>query len=283
MVPQPPPRPDLNLSGFLDPAIPGAGVKRGLDGRPLATWRWWEVLGFTLLGFFLGSIAVVPIVLVVGTTTTPSGASGASELLQGIVVDLILLGTLFVWLRSRHPTWWQIIGFPTRQRLAKEIAIGAGLGLVVRLIAGVASALFLIGLQHATDRTVDMPQQVSSGLSVTGFALFAVYAVIVAPITEEFVFRGLLYRSVRDRWGVAWGAIASAVPFGLVHFIPGQPWPNVLALQLTMVVTGVGLALIYERRGTVVADMAGHAAFNLLAVVVLGAGGTVLLRLGVLR
>jgi membrane protease YdiL (CAAX protease family) len=280
MMHEPPPRPDLDPTGTLAPTVPGAGPRRGLDGRPLATWRWWEVLGFTLLGFFLGSLAVVPIVLLLGDTTTANGASGASELLQGIIVDLVLLATLFLWLRRRHPTWWQVVGFPTRNRIAKEIGIGAGLGLLVRLVAGIASAGVLIVLEHTTGRSVDLPQQVSSGLSVTGFVLFAFYAVIVAPITEEFVFRGLLYRSIRDRRGVAIGAIVSAIPFGLVHFIPGQPWPNVVALQLTMVVTGIGLALIYERRGTIVADIAGHAAFNLLAVVVLGAGGGFLPGLG---
>ncbi len=58
-----------------------------------------------------------------------------------------------------------------------------------------------------------------------------------------------------------------------------------VALQITMVVTGIGLALIYERRKNLVSDIAGHAAFNLVAVVAIAAGagyihipGTVLVR-----
>jgi membrane protease YdiL (CAAX protease family) len=258
-------------------SLPPFEVGGRIDDRErlLATWRWWEVLGMTLLGFFLGSLVSIPIFILFGDTTR-GGASGASELLQGIVMDIVLMATLVLWLRVRHPTWRQIIGFPARRALPKEAAIGAGLGLLVRFAAGVVSVVVVAFLTSATSETVSLPDQVSSDLAPAAFMLFAVYAVIVAPITEEFVFRGLLYRSIRDRRGVALGAILSAIPFGLVHYVAGVPWPGVVALQITMVVTGVGLALIYERRKNLVADIAGHAAFNLLAVVAIGVGAGML-------
>ncbi len=246
-------------------------MARGLDGRPLSTWRWWEVLGYTVLGFILGSIAATPIALWLGSTLSKSGASGASEMLQGIVADVVMVATLVWWLRRRHPTWKQVVGFPPKNRIAKEMGIGAGLGLLVRLAAGIASALVVAGLGAVTGRSVSVPEQVRPDLSVPALVVFAIYAVVVAPVTEEFIFRGLLYRTIRDRRGVLLGTLVSAVAFGLVHFIPGQPWESVLALELTMVITGIGLAMIYERRGTILADIAGHAAFNLLAVVVIAA------------
>ena len=36
-----------------------------------------------------------------------------------------------------------------------------------------------------------------------------------------------------------------------------------------MVVTGLGLALVYERRKTLLSPIVGHAAFNLIAVAVI--------------
>ena len=42
-------------------------------------------------------------------------------------------------------------------------------------------------------------------------------AVVVAPITEELFFRGLLFRALRDRHGFWLGAAVSAVLFGFVH------------------------------------------------------------------
>ena len=269
-----PPSSNPNEGSPPQPPIPGAGVGKGLDGRPLSTWSVWEVVGIVLLGFFLGTIASIPIFILMGDTTR-NGAAGPSELLQGVISDVVMVATLIVWLHRRHPTWWQIIGFPTRKRLPVEIAVGAGLGLVVRFAAGIASALVASTLEHATGKAVSVPEQVRTNMSAPELVLFALYAVVVAPITEELVFRGLLYRSIRDRIGVIAGAVLSAIPFGLIHFIGGQPWQDVLTLQLTMVVTGIGLALIYERRGTLVADIAGHAAFNLLAVILIVSGAAI--------
>ena len=268
-MPEPPSRPDEGFPPL--PPVPGAAVRTGLDGRPLATWTVWEVVGRVLLGFLLGTLASIPVFALMKDTTS-NGAVGPSELLQGLVLDGVLLASLIVWLRRRHPAWRQILGFPARRHLLKEIAIGAGLGLLVRFAAGVASVAVTAVLERATGQAVSLPQQVRTGMSGPAIALFALYAVIVAPLTEELVFRGLLYRAIRDRLGVAVGAVLSAIPFGLIHYVGGQPWRDVLTLQLTMVVTGVGLALIYERRKTLVADIAGHAAFNLLAVILIATG-----------
>lgn len=246
-------------------------MRRGLNGRPLATWSVWEVIGIVLLGLVLGTLASIPVYALMGDTAC-GGASGPSELLQGLVSDGVIIATILVWLRMRHPTWPQIIGFPARRDYPKEIAIGAGLGLVVRVAAGVASALIVWALQHATNQPVGPPEQVCTSMSAGTIVLFALFAVIVAPVAEELVFRGLLYRSIRDRLGVWPGAIISGIAFGLIHFTATGTLLDRLSLQLTMMVTGVGLALIYERRGTIVADIAGHAAFNLLAVIAISAG-----------
>lgn len=268
----PPPRPDVGFPGPTMNPVLGAQVTQDEDGRPFATWSWWEALLAILVGFGLGTIAAVPVFLVLGVTTTAGGASGVSELAQGLVVDAVLMVTLIAWLRRRHPRWKEIIGFPTLARFPTEVVIGGLMGIGVRIVAGIVSAIVVYLLGSATGADVSIPEQVTSDLKPAAFVLFAIYAVLVAPITEEFVFRGLLYRSIRDRRGVATGAIISAFLFGLVHFVPGGNWQGVLALQLTMVITGVGLALIYERRKNLVADIAGHAAFNLIAVVAIAAG-----------
>ena len=52
-------------------------------------------------------------------------------------------------------------------------------------------------------------------------AALVLYAVVMAPIAEELVFRGSIFRSVADRRGFWPGAIASAIPFGLIHVVPG--------------------------------------------------------------
>jgi len=41
--------------------------------------------------------------------------------------------------------------------------------------------------------------------------------VLLAPVVEELVFRGLLYRMLRERWGIVLSVAVSAVFFSLVH------------------------------------------------------------------
>lgn len=256
----PPPRPDLEEFPLPPPAAGGP------PERPVAPWRWWEVL-LVYVGCFAISAFLASLIYLAFDVHEVQGPAGGIDLAVSLVAALISTGLLLVWLRARHPVWPRFIGWPSWRDVPKELAIGAGLGLLVLVAAGIASTIVTSLLHETLGRPVSRPEQVSSNLSVAGVVVFAVYAVVVAPATEEFFFRGLLFRSIRDRYGVAVGAIGSAIPFGLVHVVLGQPWANVLALQLTMVVTGVGLALIHEWRGNLLANMAGHAAFNLVAVI----------------
>jgi len=41
--------------------------------------------------------------------------------------------------------------------------------------------------------------------------------VVIAPVVEELVFRGLVYRMLREQWGVAISVAVSAVFFSLMH------------------------------------------------------------------
>lgn len=78
---------------------------------------------------------------------------------------------------------------------------------------------------------------------------------ILAPIAEELVFRGLVYRRLQD-WMAPWMAILlSSLIFGLYH-------GNVVQFVYAAL-TGSLFALMYYRTGTLGAAMAGHAAANL--------------------
>lgn len=89
-------------------------------------------------------------------------------------------------------------------------------------------------------------------------AVFGI-AVIAAPVTEELIFRGCLYGVLRKSSG-RWPAIVvSSIVFALIHgHLPALPGLFLLA---------VGLALVYERCGSLWAPIAMHAAFNGLTIV----------------
>ena len=79
-------------------------------------------------------------------------------------------------------------------------------------------------------------------------------AVIIAPVTEEVIFRGLILRGFLGRWKPWTAIIASAALFALMHFNPAQ----------TPVALGLGLVLgwIYVRTRSLGLCMLGHAVNN---------------------
>jgi membrane protease YdiL (CAAX protease family) len=95
-----------------------------------------------------------------------------------------------------------------------------------------------------------------------GWVGIALLAVVVAPLLEEIVFRGLLYPALRHlwaarRWGMRAAVAVTAAVFGLIH--PPAVWAP-------MAVFGVFLAFLAESAGTVWPCVLAHAAFNGLTV-----------------
>ena len=253
-APLPPPPDELLLEGSL----------------PKATWRWWEVVLAAPLAWLVGGLVTLPLLAVLHPQA--GGPIGADELLIATVSNTVTIVALIVWLRIAHPGWVRIIGWPRRDAVLRELAVGAGLGIVVRIASAVVAGVVVAALNGATDRSVQLPEQVSSDLTGWGLVVFAVFAVIAAPALEEFVFRGLLFRSIADRSGFWPGALISAAAFGAFHLLTPGDGLDVLALGITHVGTGIGLAWIYWKRRNLLACIAGHAVFNLIAVVTIIGG-----------
>ncbi len=92
--------------------------------------------------------------------------------------------------------------------------------------------------------------------------LIALSATVLAPLTEEFLFRGLMQSFLRG-WLGRWGAVAlAATLFMLVH--PMFSWPAIFTL-------GILLGIIYERSGTLMAPILVHVAFNGVTVLITAA------------
>jgi membrane protease YdiL (CAAX protease family) len=86
-------------------------------------------------------------------------------------------------------------------------------------------------------------------------------AVVVAPLAEEFFFRGLLQtllvKMLRSRWVAI---LVASLAFGLVHFSQPHAVPALVAL-------GFLIGYAYERSGSLVPPVLIHAVFNLKTLV----------------
>ena len=254
-----PPRPDTG--GIVLGPIPTT-----TDGRPRSTWGWFEAVGVYLLAFLAGGFAAIPVIAVLGDTTV-NVAIGRSEILATILADVVITGVLVFWLARWHQEWRAAMVLPPApERLRRDVLYGAVAGLILVPAVGLISGGIEVILREAAGHQVTAPEQVAPGLSPVASGFLILLAVVIAPISEELFFRGVLFRTVRDLHAFWPAAIASAIPFGLVHYVPA-PAIDALVLQLTMVFTGIGLAWIYERRGSITASMAAHMAFNVVGLV----------------
>lgn len=91
-----------------------------------------------------------------------------------------------------------------------------------------------------------------------------VLAVVVAPVTEEIIFRAGLFRYLRTRVTRAFAMILPAFIFAYFH--------DNLAAFLPLLALGVLFAFAYERTGRISVPIIAHALFNLNTIVLAMSG-----------
>jgi membrane protease YdiL (CAAX protease family) len=87
-------------------------------------------------------------------------------------------------------------------------------------------------------------------------------SVVIAPLTEESLFRGLILRGFLSRYTVNKAIIISAVLFGLFHLNPWQFLPATLL--------GVIFAWWFVRTGSLLPCLFGHALTNAVPLILMG-------------
>lgn len=97
---------------------------------------------------------------------------------------------------------------------------------------------------------------IGHGFSIVGCAIVVC---LVAPVAEEILFRGIVYRGMRQRWPVWLSAVCSAFIFALWHGdLPGFAQYFVI---------GIVLAGVYERSKSLWVPMCLHGLWNFWVVV----------------
>lgn len=85
------------------------------------------------------------------------------------------------------------------------------------------------------------------------FALIA--SCMLAPLAEEILYRGVLFRSARNRLGVPAGAAISSLVFALLHFYDGYG-------LVSVGIFGFSCALAYAATGSLMTAIVLHALYN---------------------
>jgi membrane protease YdiL (CAAX protease family) len=238
----------------MDGTLPGEPpAARPRAPLPPVPWGPFEALGVFLVALVLGGI------LAVGAFAL--GTCAAQQAVAALAGEVALAAVVIGWVRVVHRTSPRTLGLRVPRPADVFIGLAGGGAL---LIAGWAVlALVTVVSAAILGHTPAQPDQVDR--CVTGAWLYGLGPIVVlaAPLAEELFFRGFLYRGLRRRWAVWPSALLSGGLFGLAH-LQGESF---LLIVPPLIVVGVGLALIFEYRQTLLASMSAHALFNLVGFV----------------
>ncbi len=220
---------------------------------PPATWRAWEALGIFVVALVLAGIADVALQQVVTSCQgTYLVQIAAGELGLGVAV----LG----WLRIVDHAPFAALGLPRRP--LGDLGVGVLGGAILVVVGDAALVLVRELVILVSGHAPRQPNQVVA--CVRGGWIWAIAPVILlaAPLGEELFFRGYVYRGLRRRLPVWAAALVSGIVFGASHFAG----VDFLTLIPGLAVVGIGLALVYERRQSLLASMTAHATFNVVGL-----------------
>ncbi len=140
-----------------------------------------------------------------------------------------------------------------------------GLRLVAALLAAtlcyslVASAL----IEHVYPQAKDWVTPPKGTPWIVGFLALAT---LFAPVTEELLFRGWIFTSLRGTVGVRVAIVLSAALFALAH------WESTHLYALAVFPVGLALGYVRHRADSVAASITLHSLYNGIAAVLLFAG-----------
>lgn len=193
-------------------------------------------------------------------------------LLQGGVFQLgMLVGVSGAWLLNRShrtpPGDTAPEETPTRHRPHPLTAATGVFLIAIPLVTWIGYAWKKIlqagGFDVSEQELVDVFRQSNSPFEIVSLTLLAV---VVAPLTEELIFRAGLFRYLNGR-APRW--IALLVPSALFAVLHG----NTVAF-LPLLLLGVLFSLAYERTGRISVTIIAHGLFNLHTILLLLAGLT---------
>jgi uncharacterized protein len=214
----PPSRPELP-EGVELPA------EQDLPRLDVPVWSPFVVVLAAFVAVLVVQIAVVTVLEVGGGDVERVSESDAATIGFTFVLDLALVAfTVAVvrWLGSRpSPAAFGLRVPDWRPALGWTLAAYAVFW-VVAIIVGVA-----FGEPEEQDIVLDLKDEDS----VLVLAGFAVMVCLLAPLAEEFFFRGFLLRVLQERTNVVVAVAVTGIAFGLVH-LPSGDWIGMIVLSL---------------------------------------------------
>jgi membrane protease YdiL (CAAX protease family) len=220
--------------------------------RPQAPWTLADLI---LFGLFFGlTVLFLPVgLLSIAHIFRPElqveNLSAVDQLMIQGIMDLVLVGFIMFLVKVVHGRsflatihWYRAYPF----RSSFLITLGAFLAITVMIVSSV----------FPPTSTPPIEKLLSSARSLYVFAIFGVG---LAPLFEEIIFRGFLFKVFVDISGRRSAIPLTAGLFALLH-VP-QLWGSWAGIGLIFIV-GYVLALLRDRSGSLIPSLIVHMSYN---------------------
>ena len=230
--------------------------------NPFSRMRLRYLFGWLILAYIVTELffTIISIIQIPGPDWYPE--SSLRELLSLSIPHVVILLAVWIYLRRKRVRWTRLLGpVPRRSTCLRALK------LVPVLIAfGLGEGLVLVySLSHLAPGILD--KLLSIELFVTAaneqqqwaYDLVATFQIVVlGPVVEETLFRGLLLHRWAVRWNLTAALWTSSLLFGISH-VPSA---------IGSTVFGLVMAILYIETGSLLVPVVVHATNNAIACLI---------------
>ncbi len=203
-----------------------------------------EVVVIYLVTFALGAMALMP-----ALTAATDMSTNSVTVISSLAVDAVLIVVFLLLFKDLDPFGGKP-GISVRHETPFIVA-----GLVSFLLLGILTGTILAGL---------MPENYSEYSSAFGLGtgnmgiIETLWLVVAAPVAEEIMCRGVVFKAVRSGHGFWLAAIISSLLWAVIHMD--------LIQGISTFILGLLLALLMEKFGSLWVCIGAHMLNNVIAI-----------------
>jgi|GEM_PF-694961 len=236
---------DVSLEKGISPEENYISLKTGLGQYPFG---WPDLMVCLVLGIYFFALAASPSKDHPIPTLREIGVGAVFYVLLDVLIFAFLI------LRRIHPI--QVFGL--RAMCGLRVFKSAVFWLIALYPLIFLVQLIVESLAATSITPQPLVQYLIDNKRLSDHLIVGLLAVIIAPCTEELIFRGYLYGVLRQYAGRLPAIIVTSCIFAGIHqHLPAFPGLFLLA---------VALCLVYEATGSLMVAMVMHALFNLIGV-----------------
>jgi len=226
---------------------------------PTTGWAPWTGPVALVAGIVLatvgGLLVEIPATLLFHANVSAENLSPGLSIADTVVQDIgfVLVAVYFARLGGKVVRSWQ---FGLRRPAAGWASAG-GMVVLLLIVFVVLTAAWSAAVHPGEEKTLE---QLGSNEGTALLVLSAALTCVVAPMCEEFLFRGFMFTALRNWRGTLPAALITGLVFGGVH-VTSAPVLDLVPLAAL----GFGLCLLYRYSGSLYPCMIAHSLNNSIA------------------